>query len=62
MNNFLGGKMSKRNKNNDKILRKLMLERYSKELQELKLSGKEKYKPKIGRKIKRLTKKLDGVA
>ncbi len=54
--------MSKRNKNNDKILRKLMLERYSKELQGLKLSGKEKYKPKIGRKIKRLTKKLDGVA
>ena len=54
--------MSKRNRNNEKVLRKLMLDRYSKELEELKNRGNEEYKPKIGRKIKQLTKKLNKVA
>ncbi len=50
--------MSKRNKNNEKILRKLMLERFQKELEELKLRGGQDYKPKIGRKRKQLIKRL----
>ena len=54
--------MSKRNKTNEKVMRKLMLERYSKELEELKNRGKEEYRPKIGRKIKQLSKKLNRVA
>ena len=54
--------MSKRNKTNERVLRKLMLERYSKELAELKHRGTQEYKPKIGRKIKQLTKKISKTA
>ena len=50
--------MASKNKPNVKILRKLMFEKYHKELEELKARGKEGYRPKYGRKMKQLQKKL----
>lgn len=50
--------MPKKLKTNEKLLRKLMMDRYQKELEELRLRGKENYRPKFGRRMKQLEKRI----